>query len=75
VLTFLSAIFKLFLAIGPYKIALYPITRLVAVPIKKMNGIDPNLEFVLRKEEGPTGLDLVIPWLQIELPPLYETSI
>ena len=41
VLIFLSAVFKLFLAIGPYRIALYPISRLVAVT--KMNGIDPNL--------------------------------
>ena len=43
VLIFLSAVFKLFLAIDPYRIALYPITRLVAVPITETNGIDPNL--------------------------------
>jgi len=53
---------------------LYPTTRLVAVPITKMNGIDPNLGLSQnRVTEGrcSTGLDLVIPcqWLQIELPP------
>ena len=36
-----------------------------------MNDIDPNLGLSQNpwKEEGPTGLYLVILWLQIELPP------
>jgi hypothetical protein len=42
VLIFQSVIFKLLLAIGSYKIALYPITRLVAVLITEMNGINTN---------------------------------
>ena len=42
-LIFLSAVFKLLLAVGPYRIALYPVTRLVAEHITKMNGINPNL--------------------------------
>ena len=38
---FLSAV--LYLVIDPHRVALYPITRLVARPIIAMNGIDPNL--------------------------------
>ena len=74
VLIVLSAVFKLFLAIDPYRIALYPITRLVAVSVTKINGnrsqLRPKPEIVLRNlmEEGLTGPDLVILPVQIELP-------